>query len=160
MLCANYAPFEATLRLPWSYPEATLKLLPGSGAGLPELALLGYSAVSHRAEGTLRRNSERASVWGQKMGYTALGWAQDKFLQQPRQARIEAPFVDGEYIPVHIASTLVPNPDLRGNAVAFRPTACLIPAQGIRPGSGLWQKSVSVVEEQILPLSAWADSFD
>ena len=26
--------------------------------------------------------------------------------------------------------------------------------------SGLWQKSVSVVEEQILPLSAWADSFD
>jgi hypothetical protein len=44
------------------------------------------------------------------------------------------PHTDGEYIQVHIASTLVPNPDLRGNAVAFRPTACLIPAQGIRPG--------------------------
>ena len=29
-----------------------------------------------------------------------------------------------------------------------------------RRGAGLWQKSVSVVEEQILPLSAWADSFD
>jgi hypothetical protein len=33
-----------------------------------------------------------------------------------------------------IASTLVPNPGLEGDFVAARPTACLIPAQGIRPG--------------------------
>jgi hypothetical protein len=54
--------------------------------------------------------------------------------------------------PVALAFPM-PQSRLQARILAVAP---LSPGQ--RPD--LWQKSVSVVEEQILPLSAWADSFD
>ena len=53
---------------------------------------------------------------------------------RPGAGEISSTATTGRCLLLHIAPILQPNPDLGGNAVAFRPTACLIPAQGTRPG--------------------------